>query len=32
MSNILKKPGWASRDVLSEKVKIGDVEKTIPGW
>lgn len=32
MSNILKKPGWASRDVLSEKVKIGDVEKVIPGW
>lgn len=32
MSNILKRPGWASRDVLSEKVKIGDVEKTIPGW
>jgi hypothetical protein len=32
MSNILKRPGWASRDVLSEKVKIGDVERTIPGW
>jgi len=32
MSNILKRPGWASRDVLSEKVKIGDVEKVIPGW
>lgn len=32
MSNILKRPGWASRNVLNEKVKIGDVEKTIPGW
>ena len=32
MSNILKKPGWASRDVLSERVKIGDVEEEVPGW
>lgn len=32
MSNILKRPGWASHNILNEKVKIGDVEKTIPGW
>lgn len=30
MSNILKRPGWAS--LLSEKIKIGDKETVIPGW
>lgn len=32
MSNILKKPGWASRELISEKIRIGDVDRVIPGW
>ena len=32
MSSILKGPGWATREVITEKIKIGDVEKVLPGW
>lgn len=32
MSNILKRPGWTNYQVVSEKVKIGDIERVIPGW
>lgn len=38
MSSILKRPGWANydvltkNDVLTEKIKIGDIESVIPGW
>lgn len=32
MSSILNRPGWANYQILNEKVKIGDIEKVIPGW
>ena len=32
MSSILNRPGWANHKILNEKVKIGDIEKVIPGW
>ena len=32
MSSILNRPGWANHQILNEKVKIGDIEKVIPGW
>lgn len=32
MSNILKKPGWANYSIIEEKIKIGDVERVLPGW
>lgn len=31
MSSILKRPGW-SNYIINEKIKIGDQERTIPGW
>lgn len=32
MSSILNRPGWANHEILNEKIKIGDTEKTLPGW
>jgi hypothetical protein len=32
MSSILKRPGWTNYQVVEEKVKIGDIERVIPGW
>jgi hypothetical protein len=32
MSSILNRPGWANYQILSEKIKIGDIETVIPGW
>lgn len=32
MSSILKRPGWANHQIIEEKVKIGDIERVIPGW
>ena len=32
MSSILKRPGWLNHKIIEEKVKIGDIERVIPGW
>ena len=32
MSSILNRPGWVNYQILDEKIKIGDIEKVIPGW